>query len=114
MIKVKGLQVAPAEIEGCLLTHPDVEDACVVSVLDDVGRELPTAFVVLSPSSAHYLQRNGSSLTKCKQDIIDVGVQVILLRHSLIFGQFVKEQKAPYKRLSGGVLFTETIPVRTK
>ncbi|KAF9046775.1 hypothetical protein BJ165DRAFT_1193944 [Panaeolus papilionaceus] len=94
MIKVKGLQVAPAEIEGCLLTHPDVEDACVVSVLDDVGRELPTAFVVLSPSSAHYLQRNGSSLTKCKQDIID----------------FVKEQKAPYKRLSGGVLFTETIP----
>ncbi|PPQ69304.1 hypothetical protein CVT24_001670 [Panaeolus cyanescens] len=95
MIKVKGFQVAPAELEGCLLTHPDVEDACVVSVLDDVGRELPTAYVVLSTSTSRCLQRNETRSVQCKQSIID----------------FVTQHKAPYKRLTGGVLFTEVIPV---
>jgi len=34
-MKVKGFQVAPAELEGCLLDHPDVSNACVVGVPDD-------------------------------------------------------------------------------
>lgn len=34
-MKVRGFQVAPAELEGCILDHPDVSDACVVGVPDD-------------------------------------------------------------------------------
>jgi acyl-coenzyme A synthetase/AMP-(fatty) acid ligase len=34
-MKVRGFQVAPAELEGCLLDHPDVGDACVVGVKDE-------------------------------------------------------------------------------
>jgi 4-coumarate--CoA ligase len=47
-MKVKGYQVAPAELEGCLLNHPDVSDVCVVGVPDEYSGEVPLAFVVLS------------------------------------------------------------------
>ena len=35
IFQVRGFQVAPAELEGCLLDHPDVSNACVVGVPDD-------------------------------------------------------------------------------
>lgn len=47
LIKYKGLQVAPAELEGVLLTHPAVADAAVVPRPDDEAGEVPKAFVVL-------------------------------------------------------------------
>jgi acyl-CoA synthetase (AMP-forming)/AMP-acid ligase II len=47
LIKYKGLQVAPAELEAVLLTHPAVADAAVIGVPDDEAGELPKAFVVL-------------------------------------------------------------------
>ena len=47
LIKVKGFQVAPAELEALLLTHPAVSDACVIPVPDDEAGERPKAFVVL-------------------------------------------------------------------
>jgi acyl-coenzyme A synthetase/AMP-(fatty) acid ligase len=47
-IKVRGFQVAPAELEGSLLGHPDIVDCCVVGVEDEYSGELPLAFVVLS------------------------------------------------------------------
>ena len=46
LIKVKGFQVAPAELEGLLRAHPSVADAAVVGVPDDAAGELPKAFVV--------------------------------------------------------------------
>jgi acyl-CoA synthetase (AMP-forming)/AMP-acid ligase II len=46
LIKYKGLQVAPAELESVLLSHPAVKDAAVVPQKDETG-ELPHAFVVL-------------------------------------------------------------------
>jgi acyl-CoA synthetase (AMP-forming)/AMP-acid ligase II len=46
MIKVKGYQVAPAELEGVLLAHPSVADACVIPVPDEESGELPKAYVV--------------------------------------------------------------------
>jgi acyl-CoA synthetase (AMP-forming)/AMP-acid ligase II len=46
LIKVKGFQVAPAELEGVLCTHPAVSDAAVVGVPDDAAGEVPKAFVV--------------------------------------------------------------------
>jgi acyl-CoA synthetase (AMP-forming)/AMP-acid ligase II len=47
LIKYKGYQVAPAELEGLLLTHPAVADAAVVPLPDDEAGEVPKAFVVL-------------------------------------------------------------------
>jgi acyl-CoA synthetase (AMP-forming)/AMP-acid ligase II len=46
LIKYKGHQVAPAELEALLLTHPEILDAAVVGSLDDDGQEIPKAFVV--------------------------------------------------------------------
>jgi acyl-CoA synthetase (AMP-forming)/AMP-acid ligase II len=46
LIKYKGFQVAPAELEAVLLTHPAVADAAVIPCLDDEAGEVPKAFVV--------------------------------------------------------------------
>jgi acyl-CoA synthetase (AMP-forming)/AMP-acid ligase II len=47
LIKVKGYQVAPAELEALLLTHTAIADACVIPIPDDEAGERPKAFVVL-------------------------------------------------------------------
>ncbi|GAA3885278.1 4-coumarate--CoA ligase family protein [Leifsonia kafniensis] len=47
LIKYKGYQIAPAELEALLLTHPLIADAAVIGVLDDDGQEIPKAFVVI-------------------------------------------------------------------
>jgi acyl-CoA synthetase (AMP-forming)/AMP-acid ligase II len=47
LIKYKAFQVAPAELEGVLLTHPAVADAAVIGVPDEVAGQIPKAFVVL-------------------------------------------------------------------
>jgi acyl-CoA synthetase (AMP-forming)/AMP-acid ligase II len=46
LIKYKGLQVAPAELEAVLLAHPDIADAAVVRSPDEEAGEVPKAFVV--------------------------------------------------------------------
>jgi acyl-CoA synthetase (AMP-forming)/AMP-acid ligase II len=46
LIKYKGYQVAPAELEGLLLTHPAIADAAVIGVADEEAGEVPKAFVV--------------------------------------------------------------------
>jgi acyl-CoA synthetase (AMP-forming)/AMP-acid ligase II len=46
LIKYKGLQVAPAELEAVLLSHPAVGDAAVVRYPDEEAGEVPKAFVV--------------------------------------------------------------------
>ena len=82
LIKVKGFQVPPAELESLLLTHPAVVDVAVIGVPDDEAGERPKAFVVLKP---------GSDATATElQD-------------------FVAEHVASYKRLSD-VAFVDAIP----
>jgi acyl-CoA synthetase (AMP-forming)/AMP-acid ligase II len=46
LIKVKAYQVAPAELEALLVTHPAVADAAVIGVPDAEAGELPKAFIV--------------------------------------------------------------------
>ncbi|MEU6395188.1 4-coumarate--CoA ligase family protein [Streptomyces sp. NPDC046939] len=46
LIKYKGFQVAPAELEALLLTHDGIADAAVIGVPDEDGNEVPKAFVV--------------------------------------------------------------------
>ncbi|WP_040337634.1 4-coumarate--CoA ligase family protein [Candidatus Blastococcus massiliensis] len=52
LIKYKGYQVAPAELEAVLIGHPEIADAAVIGVPDkESGEELPKAFVVRAPGS---------------------------------------------------------------
>ncbi|MCF4138915.1 4-coumarate--CoA ligase family protein [Streptomyces sp. Tue 6430] len=51
LIKYKGFQVAPAELEALLLTHPGIADAAVVGEYDDDGNEVPHAYVVRQPAA---------------------------------------------------------------
>ncbi|WP_295775902.1 AMP-binding protein [uncultured Microbacterium sp.] len=51
LIKYKGYQIAPAELEALLLGHPKVMDAAVIGVLDDDKQEIPKAFIVPAPDS---------------------------------------------------------------
>jgi acyl-CoA synthetase (AMP-forming)/AMP-acid ligase II len=46
VIKYKGFQVPPAELEALLCTHPEIADAAVVGAADEVAGEIPAAFVV--------------------------------------------------------------------
>lgn len=84
LIKYKGFQVPPAEIEALLLTHPKIKDAAVIGKPDEEAGELPMAFVVKQP--------HGSDLTE--NDVI----------------QFVAERASPAKKLRGGVMFLDEIP----
>jgi len=51
LIKYHGYQIAPAELEALLLSHPKIMDAAVIGVLDDEHEEIPKAFVVAAPDS---------------------------------------------------------------
>lgn len=70
LIKYKGFQVAPAELEAILLTIPAVADAAVIPVPDEDAGEIPKAFVVL------------------KSEISETEIM-----------DFVSEQVAPYKKI---------------
>jgi len=49
LIKYKGFQVPPAELEALLLTHPKIADCAVIGIPDPEAGELPKAFVTLAP-----------------------------------------------------------------
>ncbi|EHY59571.1 hypothetical protein HRR83_001154 [Exophiala dermatitidis] len=85
MIKVKGQQVAPAELEDLLLGHPDVEDCAVLGVQDDYAGERPKAYVVL---------RRGVAQTQ------ETGKRLLA---------FVKERKVRYKWIVE-IEFTDQVP----
>lgn len=49
LIKYKGFQVSPSEIEAIILTHPGVKDAAVLGKPDELSGEVPMALVVRQP-----------------------------------------------------------------
>lgn len=83
LIKVKGNQVSPTELENLLLEIPGVIDAAVVGIPDALSDEVPKAFVVKNPNA---------NLTD--MDVI----------------KYVNSRVVHYKKLTGGVLFLESIP----
>ncbi|XP_003696437.1 luciferin 4-monooxygenase [Apis florea] len=83
LIKYKGFQVPPAELEAILLTCPEIKDAAVIGLPHEEAGELPTAFIV---------KQKGSNITA--EDII----------------KFVNERVSSHKRLRGGIKFIENIP----
>lgn len=82
LIKVKGNQVAPAELEALLLDHPAVVDAAVIGVTID-GGEVPRAYIVRNPASK-----------ATEEDI----------------AKWLEGKVARYKQLRGGVVFVDGIP----
>eukprot|EP01098_Paradermamoeba_levis_P015697 TRINITY_DN8110_c0_g1_i2.p1 TRINITY_DN8110_c0_g1~~TRINITY_DN8110_c0_g1_i2.p1 ORF type:complete len:510 (-),score=162.24 TRINITY_DN8110_c0_g1_i2:90-1619(-) len=84
LIKYKGYQVAPAELEGLALKHPAVADVAVIPVPDEEAGELPKAFVVLKEGYGE----------KDLEEII----------------KFVETKVAPHKKLRGGVELVKEIP----
>ena len=66
---MKGHQVAPSELEGLLLNHPDVADAAVIGIPDEYSGEVPLAFVVLKPEVA---ARDSVSLDEVRTSIYKV------------------------------------------
>ncbi|KAG6911586.1 hypothetical protein DXG01_011889 [Tephrocybe rancida] len=94
ILKVRGFQVAPAELEGHLLSHSDVADACVVSVPNDYSGELPLAYVVLSETAARRIAGNFGAAAQAKA----------------LLAKYVADAKAPYKHLTGGIEFIDAVP----
>jgi 4-coumarate--CoA ligase len=84
LLKYKGLQVAPAEIENLLFTHPKIKEAAVVGVQfpDDPGSDCPRAYVVADP-----------------REVSEEEIK-----------EFVKGRLAPYKQLRGGVAYVDELP----
>jgi 4-coumarate--CoA ligase len=73
IIKVRGFQVAPAELEGHLLQHPDVVDACVVSILDEYSGELPLAYVVVHEKALQRIGGDQAAALELKSILAKVG-----------------------------------------
>ena len=83
LIKVKGFQVAPAELEALLQSHPQIADAGVIGVPNERLGEAPKAFVVV---------HSNTSLTEGEVT------------------EYVRKNVAEHKWLVGGVQFVEAIP----
>ncbi len=80
LIKYKGFQVPPAELEALLLTHPGIADCAVIGVADEEAGELPKAFVVRAP---------GAELTE--QDVKDFVAGKVASYKQLRIVEFIDE-----------------------
>jgi acyl-coenzyme A synthetase/AMP-(fatty) acid ligase len=69
IMKVRGFQVAPAELEAHLLTHPYVRDACVVGIPDEYSGELPLAFIVPTQAARETIGKGASEAQGMKMEI---------------------------------------------
>jgi len=83
LIKYKGFQVAPAELEDTLLSHPKIADACVIGIPDERAGQLPRAYLVPAKDA-----------TVTEEEVT----------------KHMGEYMADHKQLRGGVVIVETIP----
>lgn len=83
LIKVKGNQVSPTELENLILEIPEVSDVAVAGIADETSGELPRAYVVLKQG--------------CELD------EHVIIEH-------VKARVVKYKRLAAGVMYVKEIP----
>ncbi|CAG8483975.1 10169_t:CDS:2 [Diversispora eburnea] len=87
LIKYKGFQVAPAELEAILLNHPAISDAAVIGVeFEEKTTEYPVAYVTLQ-----------EGYKKTPQLATEIQ-------------EYVGERVAPHKRIRGGVHFIDKVP----
>ncbi len=72
---MRGFQVAPAELEGHLLDHPDIADVCVVAAPDEYSGELPFAFVSLHEEVRKRVAQDPKEEERVKQSIFKVRIR---------------------------------------
>ncbi|KAJ7575981.1 AMP binding protein [Mycena floridula] len=95
LIKYKGFQVPPAELESLLLTHPDIADAAVIGLNNPkLATEVPRAYIVTTPEKG---LTSKSPLAQRKAFELEVQ-------------KWVESQAATHKWLRGGVVILDTIP----
>ena len=87
LIKVKGFQVPPAELEDLIRSHPLAADVAVIGIPDQIKGEIPRAYIVLKADTKE-------SKEECSNQI----------------NEFVNKHVAEYKRLAGGIEFVDAIP----
>ncbi|KAL5015233.1 hypothetical protein ScPMuIL_009503 [Solemya velum] len=83
LIKYKGHQIAPAQLDHILLDHPDIADAAVIGIKDEEAGEIPKAFIV---------RKQGTCITESDAQ------------------EFLSLRVAPHMKLRGGVEFIDEIP----
>jgi 4-coumarate--CoA ligase len=93
LIKYKGFQVPPAELEALLVSHPKVADAAVIGIPDEEAGELPKAFVVRAP---------GAEVTE--QELMDFSAENLATYKQIRLVEFID---AVPKSLSGKILRRE-------
>ena len=87
LIKVRGFQVAPPELEAVLRGHPEIVDTGVIAVpASDYEGEAPRAYIVRRP---------GSDASKLTEAVVE---------------EYAGEKLSKYRRLEGGVKFVDAIP----
>jgi acyl-coenzyme A synthetase/AMP-(fatty) acid ligase len=87
LIKYKGFQVPPAELEGILISHPDIDDVAVIGIEDhEQATEVPRAYVVPKKGVAEG--------KKTEKRIVE----------------WLGQKVASHKRLRGGVRFVDAVP----
>ncbi|KAI1082752.1 acetyl-CoA synthetase-like protein [Whalleya microplaca] len=87
LIKYKGFQVAPAELEGLLLGHEEIADACVIPAHDkERETEVPRAYVVLRPGTPRTEQKAAEIVA------------------------WLDAKVAQHKKLRGGIRFIDEVP----
>ena len=72
IMKVRGFQVAPAELEGHLLDHQYVSDVCVVGIPDEFSGEVPMAFVVPSSKARELIKTGPQGVLEVEKAICKV------------------------------------------
>lgn len=92
-LKVKGFQVAPAELEGHIFGHEDVADVGVVGIADEFSGEVPVAYVVLTADAQGRVARDPGAGQKVKDSV----------------KKFVADNKVNYKHLHA-VQFIDAVP----
>jgi 4-coumarate--CoA ligase len=83
LVKVKGFQVAPSELEDILRKHDKIEDVAIIGVPHEESGEAPRAYITV---------KKGQSLEE--EEVHD----------------YLRPKVAKFKQLKGGVEFRETIP----
>ncbi|CAL2045938.1 unnamed protein product [Caenorhabditis brenneri] len=97
LIKVKGLQVPPAELEDILLSHPKIRDCAVIGIPGAKAGELPKAFVVRADK------------TLSEQEVNDFIKRKYYINTSSNNWLHISAKVSLYKQLEGGVEFIEEI-----
>ncbi|KAI0821334.1 acetyl-CoA synthetase-like protein [Irpex lacteus] len=89
LIKYKGFQVPPAELEAILLQHPDIADCAVIGIVsEEEATELPRAYIV-----------HAKGIPPSEHEAFGVSIQ-----------EWIKSRVARHKQLRGGVIVTDVIP----